>query len=785
MKAVAKFIVEKKNYIFILFLALLVYCVWGMSRVNVEYSIENYLPAETDTKRAIGIMDEEFVTFGTATVMVRNIRFEEAEALAQQIREIDGVKSVPFENTEDYYRQSCALLGITFCGDDTDARSVAAYRQTLDLLDGRDLLVVSSLVDTFADDLRSDINFVLVLAVAVIVIVLALTCRSLAEIPVFLLTFAAAALLNMGTNFWLGTISFISNSVAVILQLALAIDYAIILSHRFEEEKKTAATDKEAMTEALSKAITEIASSSLTTISGLLALATMALRLGADLGIVLAKSIVCSMVAVFLFMPWLMLAFSKAIDRTRHRDLIPRIAALGKLDVKLRYLIAAVFFAAVAVGCYFSFQADYVYAQQNIDTPRPTETQLAVREREKIFGYANQLAILVPAGEYDLEKQVIDLVAAHDEITEALGISNVEIEANGQTHMLTDRLTYRQVALLLGTDDNSASAIFGAYAFFSGEDTKQGLENMAVFEANKEIYRVSILELCDCAFAHDDFISAYLYDNADAFDTYEELRDTIRDAEDQLIGQNYTRTVYTLNSPLEGKETFRVLEQLQKEVKDICPDAVFAGEAMSCYDLDQSFSVDNLKVSLLTVLFVFVILLFTFRSFGIPLLLALTIQGAIFINFSYYALSGTNLYFFVYLIISAIQMGATIDYAIVFTNRYQTLKKEMHPRAAAAEALAQSFPTILTSGTIMAVAGFLIEGIVSNPLISTMGACLGRGVLISIACVMLVLPALMLIFDKWLDKTAFPAKKPRAGRADIRLFYRNQHSEEEKNELSQ
>ena len=188
---------------------------------------------------------------------------------------------------------------------------------------------------------------------------------------------------------------------------------------------------------------------------------------------------------------------------------------------------------------------------------------------------------------------------------------------------------------------------------------------------------------------------------------------------------------------------------------------------------------------MLTVLFVFVILLFTFRSFGIPLLLALTIQGAIFINFSYYALSGTNLYFFVYLIISAIQMGATIDYAIVFTNRYQTLKKEMNPRAAAAEALTQSFPTILTSGTIMAVAGFLIEGIVSNPLISTMGACLGRGVLISIACVMLVLPALMLIFDKWLDKTAFPAKKPRAGRADIRLFYRNQHSEEEKNELSQ
>ncbi|MDE7380069.1 MAG: MMPL family transporter, partial [Clostridia bacterium] len=138
---------------------------------------------------------------------------------------------------------------------------------------------------------------------------------------------------------------------------------------------------------------------------------------------------------------------------------------------------------------------------------------------------------------------------------------------------------------------------------------------------------------------------------------------------------------------------------------------------------------------------------------------AATIQGAIFINFSICVFTGTNLFFFVYLIVSAIQMGATIDYAIVITNRYQALKQEMDKKTAVIEALNQSFPTVLTSGSILAIAGFLIGGIVSDPLIATLGACLGRGVLISIACVMIVLPALLMIFDKWLEKTKFKPRK--------------------------
>lgn len=761
MKSIARFIVNKKNYILILFIALIAFCVWGMGRVEIEYSITSYLPPATDTKRAIDIMDEEFVTFGSATLMVRNITYDEAKALHDDIEELEGVKSFTFNNTEDYYVQSCALFSVTFEGGEDDPVSVAAYDRMLELLEGRDVLVSSPLVDTYAEDLQKDVMFVLIVAVIIIVAVLAFTSKSIAEIPVFLLTFGVAALLNMGTNFFLGTISFISNSVCVVLQLALAIDYSIILCHRFAEEKANFTSAKEAMAAALSKAIPEIASSSLTTIAGLLALTTMALRLGADLGIVLAKSIVCSMLSVFLFMPCVTVIFSKAIDKTTHRSLVPKISFIGKFNVKARYVIPAVFLALAIVGGYFSFQTEYVYTSKSIDTPRPSETQAAAIAIDEVFGYRSALAVLVPYGDYSLEKRVIDTVSAHGEVREAVGISNVEITANGQTHTLTEGLTYRQFASFLGADAGIATGIYRAYAYFSADDSHDGLSEMGVFEANREIYTVSLLELLDCAFDHDDFISAYLYDNGDLLDTYENLRDTVRDAEDQLIGTNYTRAVFVLDCKGEGRETFELVKALLDEVKEFCPEAIFAGDVTSAYDLNESFSTDNLKISLLTVLFVFVILMFTFRSWGLPVPLAIAIQGAIFINFATYALSGTNLFFFVYLIVSAIQMGATIDYAIVFTNRYQELKQSMDKRQAAVEALNLTFPTILTSGTILAVAGFLIGGIVGDPLIATLGACLGRGVLISIACVMFVLPTLLLTCDKLLDKTKF---KPRSVR---------------------
>lgn len=759
MKKIADFIVNVRTVIIFIFVGLMAFSIWGMSQVKIEYDITSYLPEATDTRKALEIMEKEFTTYGTATIMVRNISFEDANTLHNEIAEIDGVKSFEFENTPDYYRESCALFKITFAGDGDDELSANAYYTIVKMLDKNEIFISAKPVDTYADDLQNEINTVLLMAVGIIIAVLLFTSQSFADVIVFLLTFGVSALLNMGTNYWFGTISFISNSVCVILQLALAIDYAIILSHRFAEEKNNGFEPVEAMKNALAKAIVEIGSSSLTTIAGLLALATMSLRLGADMGFVLAKSIVCSMVTVFLFMPAISLMFSKAIDKTTHKSFVPKISFVGKFDVKMRYLLIAVFVVLVSVGGYFSFQTQYVYSEASIDTNRPSETQVAIAETEKVFGYHNQFVVLMPGRNFDRQREVLEKIKSYDMIKNATGLSNQKIKMNGVAYYLTDKINYKEFASLLAADETLTDSVYSAYAFLSQNSAEDGIREVTLYQTNKSIYKVSLLDLCDCAFDNDDFIEAYLSENKDALDYYDDLKQTIQDAEAQLLGPNYSRLVFELDGETESPETFAFIAVLLDEIKPEYPETIFAGDSMSAYDLNESFTGDNIKVSLFTVLFVFIILIFTFGSWGLPIPLTATIQTAIFVNFSYYAFAGINVFFFVYLIVSAIQMGATIDYAIVVTTRYEELKKEVDKRQAIIDALDQAFPTIITSGTIMAMAGLLIGINVSNTLIATLGMCLMRGVLVSTLLVMTVMPALLYVFDKPLDKTMFKPKK--------------------------
>ena len=755
MKKVCKFIVEHSKAILIIFIPILILCALSINKVNIEYSITSYLPADTDTKKALDIMDNEFVTYGTSTFLIRNISYEDASKLKDEIEELDGVKSLPFENTSDYYASSSALFTITYDGTEDDQICVDAYNKILDMIKPYDAVVKTSLVDTYADDLAHDINNILVLVIGVIIIVLAFTSKSFAEVLVFLIVFGCAALLNMGTNFFFGTISFISNSVCVILQLALAIDYAIILSHRFAEEKTNGLEPKEALTEALSKAIPEIFGSSLTTISGLLALCCMSLKLGADMGLVLAKSIVCSMLIVFLLMPSIILLFTKAIDKTSHRDFVPKITFFSKLILKLKYVIPFVFIALVGFGAYFSMNLSYSYSQSAISTSKPTESMIASSQIKEIFGSKNQFVILVPKNDYSEEKSVVEYLKNESLVSDITCVSNVEITSNNITYSLVDQMNYKDFALFLGVDQSVAKEIYAAYAYLISDDSS--LEEVMIFEANPDIYTVSILNLADCAFAHNDFIKASLNNNQDLLDNYNDIKDQITDAEDQLIGTNYTRVVFNIKSEVEDKETFDLIDRLNNNLKPYHPNIIFAGDSMSSYDLNSSFSTDNLLISILTIVFVYLILMFTSSSWGLPLLQVATIQGAIFINFAVPSIEGINIYFFVYLIVSSIQMGATIDYAIVITNRYtELITNGEEKKQAVIDTLNQSFPTIVTSGTIMIAAGYLIYFLVKDPLISTLGLALGRGTIISILCVMCVLPIFLYFFADKLLKLKLP-----------------------------
>ncbi|MDE7047186.1 MAG: MMPL family transporter, partial [Lachnospiraceae bacterium] len=266
MEKAATFIVDKRNLFFLLYVFALIFCAFSTGWVQVENDITTYLPAETQTRQGLTLMNDEFVTYGSARVMVSNISYERGERLREEIENVDGVSSVAFDNTQDHYKNASALFDVTFDGTASDDVSVSAIAQIKTLLAKYDTYINTEVGLDTAADLKQEMQVIIIIAAVIIVVVLTLTSRSYAEVPVLIATFGVAALLNMGTNFLCGTISFISNSVTVVLQLALAIDYAIILCHRFSDEHETQPA-REACIEALAKAIPEITSSSLTTIS--------------------------------------------------------------------------------------------------------------------------------------------------------------------------------------------------------------------------------------------------------------------------------------------------------------------------------------------------------------------------------------------------------------------------------------------------------------------------------------------------------------------------------------
>lgn len=747
MEKIATFIVDKRNMFFLLYAFALIFSIVATGWVKVENDITTYLPEDTETRQGLTVMNDNFVTYGTARVMVSNVTYETAENICSDLESIDGVTSVDFDDTTDHYKSASALFSVTFDGTTTDDISVHALHTIRDMLAGYDTYIDTEVgVDTSAD-LQSEMSVILVLAAIVIVLVLTLTSRSYAEVPVLIMTFGAAALLNMGTNFLCGTISFISNSVTVILQLALAIDYAIILCHRFSDEHETKDT-REACIAALSKAIPEISSSSLTTISGLGALAFMHFGIGRDMATVLIKAILFSLLSVFTLMPGLLMVFSKKIDATRHKNLIPKITFLGKFDVATRFIVPPIFAVVVVVTAVLANKCPYCYSYTDLVTAKQSESQIAHQKIKNTFGVNNMVAVIVPTGDYDSERQLLKDLDSCAEVKSTQGLANIDAMDG---YKLADALTPRQMSELAGLDYEVAEALYAAYAVDQNEYGKliSGLGD----------YKVPLFDMF--MFLQREMKDGNITLDGDIQETLDDLFEQLNKAQLQLQSDKYSRLVVYLNLPEESGETMDFLDTMHALIaKYYSSDTYIVGNSTNVKDLSSSFGEDNMLISVLSALFVVIILLFTFKSAGLPVLLIVVIQGSIWINFSVPTIQHESLYFLGYLIVNSIQMGANIDYAIVISSHYTDLKKEMRPKEAIIAALNEAFPTIFTSGTILAVAGALIGVMTTNPVIAAIGTCLGRGTVISIVLVMAVLPQILLIGDTIVERTSFDVKVP-------------------------
>ena len=743
MLKLAALIVDKRNLVFLLVGIAIVFSVAASGWVTVENDLTAYLPDGSATKEGLDVMEQQFITYGSAQIMVANVSYEDAESLCEDLEAMEGVQSVDFDNTTEHYNRASALFSVTFAYPEEDSECLTALEAVKARLEPMDTYISTTLGDTSAELIAREVSMITAFVAVIVVLVLTFTSLTYAEVPIIGLTFIVAAILNTGTNFLLGTISFVSNSVTTILQLALSLDYAVIYCNRFKEERASHPL-RQAVILSLSKAIPEVGASSLTTIGGLIAMMFMRFRLGPDMAICLVKAIFFSLLSVFLVMPGLLMLMGNLMEKTRHKNFVPKVPFVGRFAYATRRIVPPIFVLLVVGAVSLSNRCPYVYGYDTLVTPRLNATQIADNMIADTFSSRTMVAVVVPGGDYSQEQSLIRELESHDEVDSVTAIANADAIGG---YKLADKLSPREFAELLKIDYETAKFLYSAYAV-KGETYDKLISGIAK-------YRVPLIDML--LYISDKADEGYITLEGDQADTLADAKAQMLMGKQQLEGEDYDRMLVYLTLPEAGEETYRFTDTIRRIAQSHYPKGrvYVAGNSTNQYEFEKSFQVDNVVVSVVSILIVLVVLLFTFKSAGMPVLLILVIQGSIWMNFSYPTLVHKDVFFLTQLVVSSIQMGANIDYAIVIANRYTENAKTMDRKEAIIEAMNFAFPTILTSGTILAVSGILISRITTECTINGIGEALGRGTILSIVLVMFVLPQILILGGKILEKTSF------------------------------
>jgi len=663
-------IIRCRRLIIVLFAIALVVSFACSKLVGVNYDMTNYLPEDTRSTVSLDVMQAEFDGgIPNARVMLRGVTVPEALQFKEELKNIEGITAVSWlddaaditlpmsaidtDTLETYYKDGTALFTVTM-EKDYRLSAVEAIRGIIG-----DNGAISGTAVSMADattNTVTEVMYITVIAVAFALIVLLLTTGSWIEPIVVLLGLGVAVMLNMGSNLIFGEISFITNAAGSVLQLAVSLDYSVFLIHRFHECRENNPDPKAAMVEALCKSTTSILSSGLTTVIGFIALVIMQFKIGADLGLALAKGVAISLITVFVFMPALILCTHKLMEKTAHKPILSTFKGFGKFVSKIMIPMACLF-AIVIVPSYLGSNANsYLYGSSELfgeDTQYGKDTDAIL----EVFGQSDTYVLMVPKGD-----------------------TATETELSNELHKLPE--------------------VTGIISYV----------DMAGAEIPK----------------------AYL----DA--------DTLA----QLEGENYSRMVISVDVPYEGEETFALVEKIREIADEYYPEENYlVGEGVSTYDLKSTITADMLLVNLVAIGAVFLILLLTLRSVTLPFILVLGIETAIWLNLSVPYFADKPIYYLAYLIISSVQLGATVDYAILMTDRYRENRQTLDKKAAVPQTLTDVFVSIMTSGSVMTLVGFLLGWISSNELIAQLGVFIGRGAVFSLAIVLLVLPGLLYICD--------------------------------------
>lgn len=727
------FITDKRYILLGIFLLLTIFCTFNIDKVKINDSIVSYLPDTTETKQGLDLMEEEFGNLTNIKLMVSDISATEAQNLKEELSKIKHVENITFEENENYYKDNNALFSIEL--EETNDEELNNTKEDIENL------LKDSTYNIYSEEFEDPtdgIDIVLFIAIIVIIIILLITSKTYFEPVIAFIIFGISIILNMGSNFILGEISYITEAIAVILQLALSIDYVIIFMNQYMKEINDTDDTILAIKKTVSKSIKEIFASSLTTISGLLALIFMQLRIGGDIGIVLSKGILCSFITVILVMPSLLSIFHKYIIKFKKKEKEQKGTKISDTIFKTRKVLLPLFALLIIFSLFMIPKYNYVYDTTSTKSISLSTNGQSLKNIEEVFGSNNTLVILLKNSEKDYTKELelTKELSKIDNITSITSLGSINIADN---IYLGTEINYLELSQLFNIDNKTTLNLYQLYAKSNNElDKLTDINN----------YKVSIINWI--YFLDSNKETLPLPENISTQINY--YITELNESSSLLESTNYSRIIINLNLPIEGDNTNETITKIRETSNKYYDNVMLVGNSINAIDLKESFTHDNLIITFVTILFIIIILLFTFKSIPITLLLVLAIEGSILINFAIITLLGKEIFFMSYIVVSAIQMGATIDYAIVIASRYKQLRTKQDKTEAIINALNDSLPAVITSGLILLIAGFLIGFISKSSVISTIGLFLGIGTLISLLITIFILPGLLHLLDKILIK---------------------------------
>lgn len=670
------FIIRKSRAIEKVFIVMVLISAVMAPFVEVNYDLTEYLPDSVESRQGLNIMEETFGYPGTARVMIKDVTLYEAKAYKDRLEKVDGVDRILWLDTgtnvfsgegfidytsiDQYYKDDCAVMDVIFEEGDTSKKTSAAIDDMKEITGEKGCYVGMAVQDkSVAKNVRSEMQMILVIGVFMIFLVLCLTTNSWVEPFLYLTVMGVAVVINKGTNLFLGEISFLTNSVSAVLQLAVSMDYSIFLIHAFTRYKKAGMGQTEALRAAIDEALNSIFASSLTTIVGFIVLVFMRFSIGYDMGIVLAKGIVCSLLTVVLFMPAMIIRLAGWMERTAHRPFLPEFDRLSRGIYRVRYLVLAIVAVLVLPAYTAQGMNSYMYGNDAVGAGEGTEVYADEQEIDRIFGRSNMMMALVPSGDNVREREF------SQEISD---------------------LPYTKTVMSLS------------------QTLPEGVPESFLPES----------------------VTGLLHDES-----------------------GWSRILIYVRSKGESEAAFRYADEISAIMKEYYPgESYLVGATPSTQDIKATITEDYSRVNTLSLIGVFVVVMFSFKSILIPIIAMIPIEVAIFINMAVPYIAGETMIFMGYIIVSSIQLGATVDYAILTTNNYIACRKTMEKEAAAVETLKRSIPSILTSGSILTIVGYILYHISSIAAIGDMGHLIGRGAILSMLLVCTFMPALLVLGDR-------------------------------------